>query len=161
MTPEIERFIERLGLFMERLGLSRTAGRVLGLLIVSEEPLSLGQLARELQVSKASVSVNARMCQQMGLVERVGIPGERRDYYEMCQSPFEHAVRVRLLAVAEGIKLAQIGLDAVGNARPKARARLEEMRDLYTYMGALMEKAVFDWGASRPQGGHETPKGSR
>ncbi len=161
MKPEIEDFIERLGLFVERQGLSRTAGRVLGLLIVSEEPLSLGQLASELHLSKASVSVNARLCQQIGLVERVGVKGERRDFYEMSRSPFEQAVRVRLLALAEGIKLAQTGADAVGNDCPKARARLEEMRDLYQYVAALMEKAISDWEASRSHGGHETPKEGR
>ncbi len=149
MKPEIQTFIERLGLFLERLGMSRTAGRLLGLLLVSEEPLSLDDLARRLHVSKASVSTNARFCQQLGLVQRVGVPGDRRDYYEISLNPFEHAIRTRTAAVSEGIRLAQAGVEAVGDDRPKARARLEEMRDLYTYFGALMEKGITGWGARR------------
>jgi DNA-binding transcriptional regulator GbsR (MarR family) len=42
---------------------------------------SLDEMAEQLQVSKASVSANARLLETIGMIERVTKPGDRRDYY--------------------------------------------------------------------------------
>ena len=59
-------FIERMGLALESDGLPRIAGRIFGLLLVSEDARSLDDLAAELRVSKGSVSTNARLLEQRG-----------------------------------------------------------------------------------------------
>ena len=56
LKPEAQQFIERTGVEIERLGMSRTFGRLFGLLMVADRPLSLDDLAEQLHVSKASVS---------------------------------------------------------------------------------------------------------
>lgn len=83
MDPRTQDVIERMGLFFEKDGLPRIAGRVLGYLLLRPEPSSLDELAEALQVSKSSVSTDARMLERMGTVERVTIPGDRRDYYRI------------------------------------------------------------------------------
>lgn len=74
-------FVESMGLFWESEGLPRIAGRIFGYLIVQPEPCSLDDLAAALGVSKASISTDARRLEQLGLVTRVSLPGDRRDYY--------------------------------------------------------------------------------
>src|SRR5439155_617535 len=74
-------FIEAVGLFFERLGIARIGGRILGLLMLAERPLTLDEMAGLLLVSRASISTNARMSVAAGLVEHVSWPGDRRDYY--------------------------------------------------------------------------------
>jgi len=83
MHEAAQHLVERMGLMLEAEGLPRIAGRLLGFLLVNEGAFSLDDLADELQVSKASVSTNARQLERYGLLERTSAPGDRRDYYQM------------------------------------------------------------------------------
>jgi DNA-binding transcriptional regulator GbsR (MarR family) len=76
-------FVERMGLLWEVEGLPRIAGRILGFLFIQGEPCSLDDLASSLDVSKASVSTDARRLETLGLIHRIGVPGDRRDYYQI------------------------------------------------------------------------------
>ncbi|MDT4998662.1 MAG: hypothetical protein QOK12_767, partial [Mycobacterium sp.] len=72
MSPEEAEFVDRFGLFMERLGATRTMGRVYGWLLICDPPRqSLTELAEVLSVSKASVSTVARQLQEGGMIERL------------------------------------------------------------------------------------------
>src|SRR5690606_22339672 len=84
---------ERMGLNMEAEGMPRIAGRLFGFLLVHEGAYSLDDLAEELQVSKASVSTNARMLEHFGLVERASTPGDRRDFYQVGPDAWERMLR--------------------------------------------------------------------
>src|SRR5690606_5303426 len=78
-SVSLERFIEDAGLFYERLGLSRTAGRVMGWLRTAESgDADAPQLAEALAVAKSSMSVALRQLEQAGLVERFRVRGERK-----------------------------------------------------------------------------------
>ena len=96
MHESVRRFIERMGLVCEKEGMSRSAGRIFGLLLACDGPFSLDEIAELLQVSKASVSTNARMLEQMGFIERVTEPGDRRDFYRAEGDPWE-----RMLSIAQ------------------------------------------------------------
>lgn len=92
---EVERdFVERLGLMMEAEGMPRIAGRIFGYLMIHEGSYSLDELAERLRVSKASVSTNARQLERLGVLERVGVPGDRRDYYRMDEDAWERMLEV-------------------------------------------------------------------
>src|SRR5215217_2508708 len=94
--PATERFIEDFAVILEGDGLPRVAGRLFGLLIVTEEPLSLDELADALGVSKASISINARMLEERQPIQRVSRPGDRRDYYRPVDELFAHLLERRL-----------------------------------------------------------------
>jgi len=81
------RFIESMGLAHEDDRLQRFAGRLLGLLILSPEPVRFDHLAQRLRVSRASISTNTRLLETMGAIERVTRPGDRRDYFQVNQEP--------------------------------------------------------------------------
>jgi DNA-binding transcriptional regulator GbsR (MarR family) len=74
--------ISRIGEAASRVGLHRTPAQIYALLLMSEEPLSLDQMATELGVSKASVSVYARELADLGVIRKVWAPDTRRDNYE-------------------------------------------------------------------------------
>jgi DNA-binding transcriptional regulator GbsR (MarR family) len=94
MDEVVQQFVERMGLLMENDGLPRIAGRIHGLLLVSDTAFSLDELSEKLQVSKASVSTNARMLERMGIVERISTPGDRRDFYQMSDDAWERLIQV-------------------------------------------------------------------
>jgi DNA-binding transcriptional regulator GbsR (MarR family) len=59
-------------------------GRVLEVSVVSEVPeLSSQELAGE----PGSISTTTHMLEQIGIIERVGRPGERRDYFRNKPGP--------------------------------------------------------------------------
>ncbi len=82
-----ERFIEGMGLALEEDRLPRIAGRLVGLLILSPQPLRFDRLAERLRVSRGSISTNTRLLENMGVIERVTRPGDRRDYFQINEQP--------------------------------------------------------------------------
>ena len=72
-----KRFIDQMGTHMETEGLPRIAGRLFGLMILELEPISFGDLAHRLGVSRGSISTNSRLIEAKGLIERVSMEGER------------------------------------------------------------------------------------
>lgn len=138
------RFIEAMGLYFEDAGVPRIGGRLLGLLTLTDGPLSLDQIAERLRVSRASVSTNARLLLSIGLAERASLPGDRRDYYTFANRAWEGGM---LSAIARAQTLRRIaveGLAGLGPGDTAGHARLREaveFSDLYaTELTALLER---------------------
>jgi predicted transcriptional regulator len=62
--------------------LTQLQGRIFGLVYLEPRPLSLDQIAADLQQSKSNVSVNIRGLVDWQLVRRVSVAGSRKDHYE-------------------------------------------------------------------------------
>jgi DNA-binding transcriptional regulator GbsR (MarR family) len=149
MDEKTSGFIERMGLALEADGLPRIAGRIFGLLLVSEDCRSLDDLAAELRVSKASVSTNARLLEQRGVLERNSRPSDRRDYYRMPPDLFSHTMAQRL-------QRWQRFHEAIGEARShlpirsrKVRDRLEEYEAAYMFLAQEIREALGRWRTVR------------
>jgi DNA-binding transcriptional regulator GbsR (MarR family) len=149
MDVQTAHFIERMGLALEADGLPRIAGRIFGLLLVSEDARSLDDLAHELRVSKGSVSTNARMLEQRGVLERISRPGDRRDYYRVPTNLFSHTM-------AQRVARWQRFHEAIGAARtslpirsPEVLERLEEYQEAYAFMSQVITEALAQWQATR------------
>ena len=77
-------YVEDFGLYFEQFGLARTAGRMLGWLLVGDPPhQTMDELVEVLQVSKSSISTTSRLLMYIGLVSKVSFPGERKDFYRI------------------------------------------------------------------------------
>jgi DNA-binding transcriptional regulator GbsR (MarR family) len=63
-------------------GYNKVMGKMYGALLLSPEPMSLDDLMAHLDISKASVSMNIRVLETMGIVREVWVRGDRRKYYE-------------------------------------------------------------------------------
>ncbi|MBB4637160.1 GbsR/MarR family transcriptional regulator [Longimicrobium terrae] len=94
MQQTVLQFVERMALICEKEGMPRIAGRIFGYLLASDQTYSLEELAEHLQASKASVSTNARMLEQFGMIQRVSVLGDRRDFYRVEDDPWERMLRV-------------------------------------------------------------------
>jgi DNA-binding transcriptional regulator GbsR (MarR family) len=62
--------------------LNQLQGRIFGLLYLSPEPLTLDEIAAELQQSKSNISINVQGLLEWHLVRRVKREGSRKDYHE-------------------------------------------------------------------------------
>src|SRR5712691_7796641 len=77
------RLVEDFGQLFARYGLTLTFGRVFALLLISDGPLSLDDIATQLGVGKSGTSVAARDLERLGVARRFGTPGSRRALYEV------------------------------------------------------------------------------
>jgi DNA-binding transcriptional regulator GbsR (MarR family) len=152
MSPEEAEFVDRLGLFMELVGGSRTMGRVYGWLLICDPPKqSLTELAQTLSVSKASVSTVARQLQEGGLIER--LPSSTRQHqYRVTPGGFSSVLSAQLSRMKFGIDAADFGLSLLDETRAEQRERLEDFRDFcefsaQDYRDELMQR----WSDYRAQ----------
>jgi DNA-binding transcriptional regulator GbsR (MarR family) len=129
MSPGEAEFVDRMGLFFELSGGSRTMGRVYGwLLICDPARQSLTQLADTLSVSKASVSTVARQLQEGGMVERLPSP-TRQHLYRVTPGGFTSVLGTQASRMRLGVEAAEFGLSVLGEDRPEQRERVEDFRD--------------------------------
>lgn len=144
-------FIERMGLITESDGLSRIAGRLFGALLLADEPRSLDALAEQLDVSKASVSTEARRLVERGVAERIGKTGDRRDYYALTPDFFAQIVRFRLNRWS-GLHRLIRDMEAQSAGEPRVvRDRFAYIDDVHGFVLSRVEDALAEW-ADRVRG---------
>lgn len=76
--------LDGLGQLADYFGFPKIMGQLYGSLLLSAAPLSLDDLMARLNISKASVSMNIRTLEHLGMVRQVWVKGSsgRRKYYE-------------------------------------------------------------------------------
>jgi DNA-binding transcriptional regulator GbsR (MarR family) len=57
------------------------------LLFFSACPLSLDEIADQIEISKASASTGARQLVHWGAIRQVWVPGDRRDFFQLAADP--------------------------------------------------------------------------
>jgi DNA-binding transcriptional regulator GbsR (MarR family) len=151
LTPVEHSFVEQNGLFFERSGLPRMAGRILGWLFISEPPLqSLTEIARALGASKASISTNTRLLVGTGLIERTSKPGSRGAYFQITAEGWTSLLEAKLRAITHFKDLAAHGLVELGAQYSEARLeRLREVHDFYAFFENEFPGLMDRWRASR------------
>jgi len=74
--------IEAFGRSFALYGVPDVTGHIYGVLYFADQPTGLEDIAAELGVSKATVSINVRVLEGLKCVRKVWQKGSRRDYYE-------------------------------------------------------------------------------
>jgi DNA-binding transcriptional regulator GbsR (MarR family) len=128
-------FIEDIGLFFEQMGMPRMAGRILGVLLISDPPAqSITEIGQKLNASKSSISIMARFLAEVGLIERVASPIPRRDYFRFKPGGWILYMRQWLSLMSELHKITERGLAQMENKSPELKERLLEAHDLFSYL---------------------------
>jgi len=140
---EAERhFIDDMARLLAPWGVPLAAARLYGYLLLSPEPVSLDQMAADLEMSKSSASVAARLLEMFTLARRHGQRGSRRILYEASDN-YEGMIAAQNRMLQEGAALLTAGSRVVASDR--ARRRLEEMAEFYLVTREAMEAALRRW----------------
>lgn len=75
-------FIQAWGTFGSNWGINRTMAQIHALLMVAPTPLSTEDIMEELNISRGNTNMNVRGLIDWGIVEKVLIPGERREFFK-------------------------------------------------------------------------------
>lgn len=138
-----------LGELLDAHGFPRMVGRVLGELLLAEPPyLSTAQLCERLPTSKGHLSTTMSLLLSMGMVERFGVPGSRRDHYRLAEDAF---VRAMSKSAEPSTRLAAAAARALADVPSGTRAceELTRMRDFYVFLAKRLPQLVeeFEGGA--------------
>jgi DNA-binding transcriptional regulator GbsR (MarR family) len=139
INADEKQFVEEVGIVFEQTGLPRMAGRILGWLLISEPPhQSTVQIAEALMASKGSISTATRLLIQIGLIERLSLPGIRHDYFRIRSDAWQHMIKRGLEDEIKMFRqLAKRGLEVLSEKALLTRLNqkwLEEMYNMYTFL---------------------------
>ena len=81
LTEAKQQFISSWGAFGTHWGINRTMAQIHALLLVNPDPLTQDDIMEELNISRGNTNMNIRELINWGLVERVIIPGERKEFF--------------------------------------------------------------------------------
>ncbi|WP_406635289.1 GbsR/MarR family transcriptional regulator [Amycolatopsis sp. WGS_07] len=138
--------VEDFGLRIGRaMGWPPMAGRTSGVLILSEEPLTLAQLQDKLDASKGSVSEMTRLLMVNGVVERAKNPGSRQFVYRWRDDAWLGCLQHQVTATRELLELAENAQDHGKHLAAEQRGRLRQMRDYYVFMTEQLEALLAEY----------------
>lgn len=76
-----KQFISSWGAFGTHWGINKTMAQIHALLMISADPLTQDDMMEQLSISRGNVNMNIRDLINWGLVDRVIIPGERKEFF--------------------------------------------------------------------------------
>jgi hypothetical protein len=155
---EQRRLVEEFGLLYEQMGVTRMAGRVSGYLLMCDPPVqSLTQIAEALGVSKAAVSGAAHVLLQFGVVELVGEPGQRGDFYRALPGQMDSMLRLDHVSTLHALLDRGLASVAEEDQTQSNYALMHDLRDFSVFLETEIPGVIARWqrrqaefAASRP-----------
>ena len=121
LSPVEARFVAAAAEIAESFSFSGTLAQIYALLYMRPAPLSLGEIALTLGMSKGHASVNLRILESWGAVRPSFVPGTRKDHYEpvrdiksLALKRIEEGLTRRVALAEERLDALAAGLDAPG-----------------------------------------------
>ncbi|GEP94346.1 GbsR/MarR family transcriptional regulator [Chitinophaga cymbidii] len=74
-------FIQAWGLLGAQWGINRTMAQIHALLLIAPEPMSAEEIMEALDISRGNANMNVRELMNWGIVEKVLVPGERKEFF--------------------------------------------------------------------------------
>ena len=121
------------GKLIEFWGFKRNMGRIWSVLYLSPEPLSAEDLRQSLKLSSGAVSMTVNELLRWGVVRKVWVQGERKDFYtaevqlwRMISRVFNEREKSEIVMAIEAFEEALVDVAKLRHsADPKTRARAE------------------------------------
>ncbi len=76
-----QQFISSWGAFGTHWGINRTMAQIHALLLISPDPITQDDIMEGLNISRGNTNMNIRELINWGLVDRVILPGERKEFF--------------------------------------------------------------------------------
>jgi HTH-type transcriptional regulator, glycine betaine synthesis regulator len=130
------------GRLIEFWGFKRNMGRVWSVLYLSPQPLSAEDLRELLQLSSGAVSMTLSELSRWGVVRKVWIQGERKDFFaaevqlwKMISRVFNEREKIEILAAIEAFEEILPDLERMRkDPDPEVRARAELQHERITHL---------------------------
>ncbi|NYE45917.1 hypothetical protein HDA32_001037 [Spinactinospora alkalitolerans] len=145
-TDEELHYVEEVAVVLEHMGLVRMHGRVVGWLLICDPPeQSAPGISAALRASKGSISPALRFLLTAGWVEKVALPGVRRDHYRIRGHAWSSMLQKQAPLYSTVTRLAERGLADFSDEPPGRLARLREMHAFFRWVEQEIPNMVQRW----------------
>lgn len=135
---DLGRIIEKFGIYFAEVGLSKTYGRLFGFFMTTTQPTSMGKLVEKLQISKSTASTELRRLLAMGVIEKVLLPDERADFYQLKKNIWS----VNLSQKVQDIRKLQAIVKEIPHSMLEDLEHLKEMANYCGFIEAELEVLI-------------------
>jgi hypothetical protein len=146
-------FVDEMAALFAPWGLPPASGRVYAYVLLRETPVSLDQIAADLQLSKAGAWNAAKVLERNRHVRRTGQPGSKRSLYA---PSYNYAAILLAHSATYGEVGGLLSKSAASVAATEgAAARLQEMGRFLTSMRAAIERTIAALQSQTPAHGDD------
>ncbi|MBI39443.1 MAG: hypothetical protein CMF59_07575 [Leptospiraceae bacterium] len=138
-------YLERMGIFFERDGLPRMAGRIFALILTAPgELVSTSEILSLLHASRGSVSTMTRFLIDRGIIEKTGQRGQRQDYFRIKTDALNSMFAKRLNTVQD---FKTMMTEAIHYTEPGSENRrmVEELAGFYEWFERRLPSLWAEW----------------
>lgn len=94
LTEAKQQFVQSWGVLGSQWGINRTMAQVHALLLIAEKPMSTDDVMEGLNISRGNANMNIRELMDWGLVDKVIISGDRKEYFSADKDIWRVATRI-------------------------------------------------------------------
>lgn len=144
-----EKFISTWGSLGTLWGINKAMAQIQALLFISTKPLSMEDIMEELKISRGNTSMNLRQLMDWGIVTKVLVSGERKEFFTTEKDVQELARTVAKERSRREIKPVIKVLEEVSSIKDDGTAKTKELikqtkalKDITDDLDTLMNKLV-------------------
>lgn len=150
ITDKQKQLVEKLGVATEKQGFQPAASRILALLTVADDPeITFEEIYETLGISKSAASNAINLLLNMGLIEYITKPADRKRYFRRAMEKWQITAKEEMKKVVE---LAEV-LKEVLRQRPgntvKFNNGLSEIIDFMEFLNKRIEDLFAEWRKTR------------
>lgn len=113
-------------------GANPIAGQIFGLLLLKSDPISLAEIAAELELSKAAISIHIRYLNDLGYCVKLPRKKDRKDYYQINEFFVSQILRNRIRQMelySEELKRISVSITKETNTENRNLSKVESYFD--------------------------------
>ncbi len=139
-------YIDELGVFFKKYGLSRIAGSIWGVLLLAQRPMSVDGLATILGVSRTAIVTNLQSLEAVKLLSIAPRQrGDRREYYQIDDKNWELILQGTEIRARVMLEMTRTGLNIIAPDNNVAHKRLKQMEAFYQFYLEWTEDFAKAW----------------
>jgi DNA-binding transcriptional regulator GbsR (MarR family) len=141
-----DRFIDSWAEMGPRWGIPRAMAQIHALLMISEIPLSTDDVMEKLAISRGNANTSLRSLADWGLVRRVFVKGDRKEYFQSEKDVWNMFCRIarerKKREIEPVIETMRECLELAGNDKASAffRERVRDLLDLVMTLDYVLDK---------------------
>ncbi|PEB47828.1 hypothetical protein CON65_10555 [Bacillus pseudomycoides] len=135
--------IEDFGTYIESSGGARSLGKIWGYLLISGTPKSLDDMVNDLHISKGMASLSVRQGVQISLFRKVGVPGSKRDFYQLHSDAWTSTLHTSIAQSAMMTQYLRRAKNLV--LKDQAVSTIDESIEFFEFVIQQTEQILVQW----------------
>jgi DNA-binding transcriptional regulator GbsR (MarR family) len=136
-----QQLIQTWGQLSTQWGISRTMGQIHALLMITPGSLTADDIIEQLNISRGNVSMNLRNLVEWGIISKVFIAGDRKEYYTAEKDAWKMALQIARERKRRELDPAIQSLSALQNI-PDAEDQTSEIAEFNKMTAQLLDVAM-------------------